>query len=275
MSKNDIQPASFSDFLYWINERHRIFLMRMGGADKPWSKDPIFQQWKFTNVYRQLDTGTIWLQKILKDQTNLKLIIFNVMWYRLFNWWEHAKNLRFIKSHGKLERYINQRFAESKQIFTSAHMTTGVSGEFKFQSYLRACKEAWDQRKFVLSICKFDSMEAVFYKLLQFFMVGKFVGYEMVCDLRFTNVLDAVDTLTWANVGPGAERGLRRLGMDPTLESMRELLSRKNELQSYVFDCEWPFELREIEHSLCEFDKYQRVKTGAGRPRQRYNGGAE
>jgi len=118
-------------------------------------------------------------------------------------------------------------------------------------------------------------MEAVFYKLLQFFMVGKFVGYEMVCDLRFTNVLDAVDTLTWANVGPGAERGLRRLGMDPTLESMRELLSRKNELQSYVFDCEWPFELREIEHSLCEFDKYQRVKTGAGRPRQRYNGGAE
>lgn len=29
-----------------------------------------------------------------------------------------------------------------------------------------------------------------------------------------------------------------------------------------------PFELREIEHSLCEFDKYERVRRGEGRPRQ-------
>ena len=29
-------------------------------------------------------------------------------------------------------------------------------------------------------------------------------------------------------------------------------------------------EMREIEHSLCEFDKYQRVKNGEGKPRSIY-----
>ncbi len=29
-----------------------------------------------------------------------------------------------------------------------------------------------------------------------------------------------------------------------------------------------PLELREIEHSLCEFDKYERVRLGEGKPKQ-------
>ena len=29
-------------------------------------------------------------------------------------------------------------------------------------------------------------------------------------------------------------------------------------------------EMRDIEHSLCEFDKYERVRNGEGAPRGRY-----
>ena len=29
-------------------------------------------------------------------------------------------------------------------------------------------------------------------------------------------------------------------------------------------------EMRDIEHSLCEFDKYERVRLGQGRPRSKY-----
>ena len=29
-------------------------------------------------------------------------------------------------------------------------------------------------------------------------------------------------------------------------------------------------ELRDIEHSLCEFDKYERVRLGQGQPRSKY-----
>jgi hypothetical protein len=34
---------------------------------------------------------------------------------------------------------------------------------------------------------------------------------------------------------------------------------------------QWPrWEMREVEHSLCEFDKYSRVRSGEGRPRGVY-----
>ena len=104
-----------------------------------------------------------------------------------------------------------------------------------------------------------QSMEQLFHVLTQFYAIGPFVAYEIVCDLRFVlKNFNPTDTMTWANVGPGAKRGMQRLGLDPTLETMRWLLG-----DAPQFKCEWPFDLREIEHSLCEFDKYCRIDEGA------------
>jgi hypothetical protein len=48
---------------------------------------------------------------------------------------------------------------------------------------------------------------------------------------------------------------------------MQDLLAiSKGNLPTYV-----PMlEMRDIEHSLCEFDKYERVRLGQGRPRSKY-----
>jgi hypothetical protein len=107
--------------------------------------------------------------------------------------------------------------------------------------------------------------------------VGGFMAYEMVTDMRHTALLsDAQDIMTWANAGPGAIRGLTRLSMRArparsATESMRVLLAHSiTERASHVP----PLEMREIEHSLCEFDKYCRVKFGEGEPRSKYPGGA-
>jgi hypothetical protein len=277
MSKKDLVPAKLEDFAYWINERMKIWCLRKEGRLKPWSDDEIFQKWKFTNVYRQLDKGTIWLHKMLEGQHDPELIIFNVIWYRLFNRWEHARNLGFVGDYESVENYMNQCHRQGTKIFTSAYMTTGVEFEDKYISYLRACKEIWRQREFIHSLCRFKSMEVLYNKLLQFYMVGKFVSYELVCDLRFTDVLrQPIDRMTWCNLGPGAIRGLKRLGRPVEISSCVDLmaeLGKKKLLEDWVyFGTDWPFELREIEHSLCEFDKYQRVKSGAGRPRQKYDG---
>lgn len=276
MSKNDLQPATLEDFAYWINERHRIYLVRKGGANKPWSKDPIFQVWKFTNVYRQLDEGTRCLRVLLGAHKESDLVLFNTIWYRLFNRADHALNLGFVKNPKRVQDYITKCFRTNNKIFTGAYMTTGIAFEDKYISYLRAVYEFWDKRKELARLCESSkSLETIFKALLPFFLVGKFVAYEFVCDLRFNLLMDATDINTWANLGPGAVRGLQRLGMEPTLESLISLHNAcisKSFLEDHVFDCSWPFELREVEHSLCEFDKYQRIKTGAGRPRSRYNG---
>ena len=108
------------------------------------------------------------------------------------------------------------------------------------------------------------------------------MAYEMVSDMRHTRLLeDATDIRTWANPGPGAKRGLQRLGLPykkdaDAITSMRSLLALTDDGYHYTLapHVPRPLEMRDIEHSLCEFDKYCRVKFGEGEPRSKYNGGA-
>ena len=117
--------------------------------------------------------------------------------------------------------------------------------------------------------------------LKQFRGWGDFMAYEVITDLRHTRYLNkAPDINTWAVAGPGAIRGLNRLhgrdykkGMSQAqaCAEMRELLElSRDALPDFVP----PLELREIEHSLCETDKWLRVKQGQGRIRAKYPGQA-
>ena len=108
--------------------------------------------------------------------------------------------------------------------------------------------------------------------------IGDFLSYEIVSDLRHTKYLhDAPDIMTWANAGPGALRGLTRLwGYQPktqrisgyafpkqnALDEMYKLLIRSNEARWELNTPAW--EMREVEHWLCEFDKYCRIRLGQG-----------
>ena len=111
----------------------------------------------------------------------------------------------------------------------------------------------------------------------QYPMISDFVAYEFTCDLRHTNVLrNAHDIYTWANPGPGAVRGLSRLILggigqhlkeEQAISFMRELLEQS---PLYLADFMPQLEMRDIEHTLCEFDKYMRIKRGEGRPRAKF-----
>ena len=108
--------------------------------------------------------------------------------------------------------------------------------------------------------------------------IGDFLAYEIVSDLRHTKYLrDAPDIMTWANAGPGALRGLTRLwGYQPktrqisgysfpkknALEAMQTLLEKSQEARWELHTPPW--EMREVEHWLCEFDKYERIRLGQG-----------
>lgn len=147
---------------------------------------------------------------------------------------------------------------------TPAHQTLGWR---KYAEYMLSCPGM-------------ITLEQVWDWLRKFPYLGDFMAYEIVTDLRHTQLLSrAPDIRTWANPGPGAMRGLNRIhGRD-----LRYSQSK------YVFVCEmraalaaadassvWPsrtgqeLEMRDIEHTLCEFDKYERARLGQGRPRGTY-----
>lgn len=151
------------------------------------------------------------------------------------------------------------------------------------------------------------TLEEVWRWLRQVPYLGDFMAYEIVTDLRWTDLLDrAPDILTWANPGPGAARGLARLHGRPIegrkikkppkqqmIVEMRELLalSQKSEFWPQWSDGQmrvtknvgdtltrqfpsrdaWPaWELHEVEMWLCETDKILRARSGQGRPRGIY-----
>ena len=281
LNKIQFGGCKIEDLVYYINERHSIWMRRNKGEQKPWTNDVILQTYKFTNVFRQLDKGTVALRNMLKGHEDPVLILFNIIWYRYFNLYTHAEELSFVTDYIQLEDFIKDKAKKCKKVFTGAWMTTGVSYEDKYISYLRASKEAWDRRDILFGlIASSTTIESACNVLVDLYLVGKFLAYELACDLRFTKLLNkATDKLTWSNMGPGAQRGLRRLGMphrnqQEGLASMRSLYKQliDDHLSYYILNAEWPFELREVEHNLCEMDKYMRVKNGEGHTRSKYPG---
>ena len=274
-------------FWYWVNERHRIFVARAAGRPRPWTEDPILQTYKFTNVFRQLDRGTVWLTERFVQphwDGDQALLVFNVAWYRMFNWTGTGELLGWRRSwrSGAISRLLHSAQDAGGQIFTGAHIVWSEGGQPKIDGVLSSCAALWKARRHLVAIAHFSrSLEAVFNELLKVRGVGPFIAYEIVTDLRHTPVLNcAHDINWWANVGPGALRGLRRLdpAMRPSdaLGKMRALLMRSRDERDGVLGGHVPpLELRDIEHSLCEWDKYCRVRFSEGRPRATYNGKAE
>lgn len=106
------------------------------------------------------------------------------------------------------------------------------------------------------------------------------MSYEVVTDLNYTPVLDkASDRYSWANAGPGAKRGLNRIHDRPLKKAisqyqanreMQDLLEGGARYLGKHIDI-LDVDMRCIEHSLCEWDKYERVRLGQGKPRSKYN----
>lgn len=312
-SKLVYKPEQLKTFWYWMNERHHIYLRRRERKPQPWTKDPILQTYKFTNMFRQLDRVTQeWLTRYcallgtpkrvredvkvgdkitdefilnVKDGPNDGDILFHCAMFRLFNWPATYDALHYAGrwSYGRALDVLEKRTADKEQIFTGAYIIPNMGlDDPKIEIISAAVDLIHENRKAMAAYIRATrSMEKTCEVLQLVPTVGPFISYEIACDLRFTRLLaDATDINTWANPGPGAMRGIHRLltgSAKPTsprpdyVAVMRDLLVRSEKaLGPHVRACEWPVEMREIEHSLCEFDKYMRVKNGEGRPRSRF-----
>lgn len=265
-------------FWYWIHERYLIWQRRRDGLPKPWSSDPIFQRYKFVNVFRFHDRTTEWLLDnwlTPHENDDPALIAFNICWYRMFNRWETGAALGWIENWNA--HYARIILAQRKQVFTGAYIIHSDPGEPKLDSILRVCDGLWEMRKGVAGMVETGMRETWQYLQMQKH-VGPFMAYQMVLDMMYTKLLEnASDRETWTCTGPGAMRGLKRL--DPAAkpsDSLERMIALRDRSRG-VFASHRGLQLltvHDIEFCLCELDKYCRVKYGEGRPRSTYPGGA-
>jgi hypothetical protein len=281
----------------WITERHRIFLKKTAGQPPPWTDDPVLRNFSFCNVFRELDKVTIWIRKNWRepyaDNENLWIAMCLA---RQINWPDTLAEIGFPEhtyDPEAIQRTLEARRARkgpddrNEKVYTGAYMISAPSGEFKGMGKPEytaqvVVGEVWRQREDFydrfIRVKEQPTMQAMHAWLKQFRGWGDFMSYEVITDLRHTRYLrNAPDINTWAVAGPGAIRGLNRLhgrdykrmiSQEQACDEMRELLElSRTQLPDFVPS----LELREIEHSLCETDKWLRVKLGQGRLRSKYS----
>jgi len=269
-------------FFSYINERHAIYIRRQAGVKPFWTEDKILQTYSFCNVFRELDTVTIWLRENWKepyaDHPNLP---FAMSVARQINWPDTLQEIGFPEEWNpdRVKAIMQGRMDRGEKVYTGAYMLTGTLGGTKVEQTIdKILTPLYENQPEIHP----DSLQKTWSEYLRYSGFSGFMAYEVVTDLRHTKYLgNARDIYTWANPGPGAKRGLNRihgreLTWSPTRghvgyigwnHEMKDLLDRSpGYLQGHID----VLEMRDIEHCLCEFDKYERVRLGQGKPRAKY-----
>lgn len=295
------------EFFAYARERYSILVRRrnkatlMLGKDglRHWTLDPILQEYRFCNVFREHDKTTEWFRRHVRGpMSNDPRVLLATYVFRWFNRVSTCRLLHGLSEDGTVQNtslfkdwsqeYARNRLRDVRPLVTGAYMVKTPTSMNKLEGVLW-CVEQFAPKALELAAemlrgqGRLTLQEAT--KLLsEFPFMGPFMAYEVVTDLRHTYLLDrAPDVLTWASAGPGAARGLGRvLSGDPgafhynrpadqeqLLLGMRDLLRASKKATHWPR--EWPrWEMREVEHTLCEFDKYERTRLGEGHPKQRY-----
>ena len=262
-----------TDFNNYMIERHSIYERRAEGQPYPWTDDPILKEYSFCNVYRELDRVTIWIRENWRepyaDHPNLP---FAMAMARQINWPDTLQEIGF-PEHWNPERIkaiMQGRLNRKEKVYTGAYMLTGTLGGTKVEQTIdKILTPLYEMPPRIIN----NSLEETWKRYLPYPGFSGFMAYEVVTDLRHTKHLEnAEDIMTWANPGPGAKRGLNRIHGRELEKSIprKQLISEMKELLDVCNMAPLPLELRDIEHCLCEFDKYERVRLGQGKPRAKY-----
>lgn len=276
-----IKTKLLKEFIYWMEERQRIYLKRKAKEPLPWTDDPILRTYRFCNVYREQDKVTIWIREQWREPfANHDNLWFAVAVARQINWPPSLKAIGFPKTWNpkRVLAILKEREALGLQLYSGAYMLAGGKNTRGMSKIVYTIENILDtlwevsrteggRPPFLKPNCTLERATEWF-TTFPGFGIGGFIAYEVVTDLRHTRYLcNAPDIHSWANPGLGARRGLNRLyGRDievkpppkQLVQEMADLLCfSENTVNTDILPT---LEMRDIETSLCEFDKYQRAR---------------
>jgi hypothetical protein len=225
----------FDLFVYFINERQRIYLKKIRGEKQPYTSDEILSKYRFTNVFREQDPGTIiFIESIkdLPDETKLRASMI----YRVYCRPEF--------------RTLFEGFNEQRIIETIKSSPNPLSGCY-FSSVLKGLSK-YDILDYLLNVpLTINKCAKEQFKILRKIKgFGDFRANQVILDMMYFYVRKD----DFIMLGNGSKKGLELVGM----KTLKEVLEKAQE----KWEHEKPLDLAAIEHSLCEFTKYVR---GSGR----------
>jgi hypothetical protein len=264
--------------VYWINERERIRLARTREQERPWTTDPILDQFKFCNVRREDDRVTRWIKDNWREPNKDDPDMWFAMGVaRMINWPPTLRDIGYPHEWRpeRMRRIMNQRRENKWQVFTGAYMITNAGQRMsKIDTVIFMLDNLRKQKTHPMPG---DSLSQAHEALVAGTHngMGNFMAGQVIADCKHTYLLsDAPDWWNWCAPGPGSQRGLSRvLGMGDRFAHFRpdafveKLMQLRKEIQHEI---KIKICLQDLQSALCEFDKFERTLWGEGRPRSRY-----
>ncbi len=278
-------------FVAFIEEREAIRQRRESGKPWPWTQDPILQTYRFTNINRENDKVSKHYQKTIRDRYGEDPLVFPAtVLYRWFNRPTTCDN--FFNAPDFANRTGFERYIETGDLdilwnvlsyippphVTGAFIITGRPGHKKGEGVLLYF-DAWCHKPWHEKWLEWKNHQPALHTMDEWILsegLGTFMRAQIVADLKYLPfILNAPDWWSWASPGPGSMKGLNIVLERP--------------MNNPWHKDEWTFELQELsllvtpmleeigiprlhnqdlQNCLCEWSKYTKVVTGAGRPRQ-------
>jgi len=271
------------DLLGFIVGRHEIYRRKKRGEPKPWTDDAILQRYRFCNMYRELDSVTEWIAENWRNPNSTDPDLgFALIVARWVNWHPTLAELGFPVpwNADRFLQVIEDRRQRPEKTYTSAYRPPSPRAGGSRAEYQAAhLTGIWKRRK-KLRRMRYGTLAQAHGMLIALPCMGSFLAGQVVADLKYARPLrNASDWWTWACPGPGSKRGLNRV-LNRSVEApcsdhqwFRALQRLHKQMVPLLRKAKMPrMHAQDLQNCLCEFDKYERVRLGEGKPKQRYPG---
>lgn len=284
--------CSMPALMYFIWEREVIRIVKERGGERPWTKDPVLERYKFTNIRRRDDRVTRWvLENIIWPNDFREDLWFILLITRLINW---PPTLQYLIDEGVLFRaaadFNPEQFSaaieaykdKGNKVYSGAYMVYptkmdpgGVKSLAIAKHIIAPTLERAARIEKMLTRDDGARIEPFVNELARSFGISTFMAGQVAADLTYSSYLgNAEDLYTYAPIGPGSSRGLNYLlNRAPSAGWTQQAFNQ--ELMKIRDSVVWQLEigdltLHDVQNCMCEFSKYCRTVLGEGKPKTTY-----
>lgn len=271
----------FDLYWYFASERHRAFEKRVAGEARPWTNDPILQEFKFCNVFRAADRVSQYMIREVcyhDEDCSPEDRLFQIMAFRTFSKIETWRSVRqYLGHYPTLDDLGSDAFTKALEearrqnggLYTGAFIlcATDAFGQgLKHLNHVELFRHMFLQEDLGGELLKAGSLREVYDLLHRFPLMGDFMSYQTTIDLNYSELINFSEN-EFTQAGPGALRGIKKvfesLGDYTPTEVIQWMVERQEEELARLglpFNGLWGRRLHAIDCQglFCETDKYCR-----------------
>jgi len=270
-----LSKRDHTSLLQFIAEREAVRQRRASGDPPPWTEDKILGDWSFCNVKRECDRVTCWISDNWREpHADDPDLWFAMAVARLVNWPPSLAEIDWPAPFDR-DRFVTklrERAERCEKVWGDAYtINAGAKGVSKADHIANILEKLWAARD-RLRPRPGEGLVEFHNRLKERDGLSDFYAAQIVADVKYAQLLDASDWMTFAASGPGSRRGLNRvMGRDkdaPWKEENWRIELRnlhraiKPELERLGLG---DLHAQDLQNCLCEFDKYERVRGVVGK----------